>query len=161
MDLLVSKTRCLLATSGLDPATYWELALEHSATLTNLTALPGRCTPSEHTFGKRPDISNLRIFGCEVLAYKEKDKRTKLQPKVDQGIYVGTSPQHSDDTYRILMTNGKMAGKVIVRRQVYFNERSFPARKLTPKNQMSQPENRTTVQAWLDLPLLMMANPSE
>jgi hypothetical protein len=59
------------------------------------------------------------------------------------------------------MTNGKMAGKVIVRRQVYFNERSFPARKLTPKNQMSQPENRTTVQAWLDLPLLMMANPSE
>jgi hypothetical protein len=87
MDLLVSKTRCLLATSGLDPATYWELALEHSATLTNLTALP---TPSEHTFGKRPDISNLRIFGCEVLAYKEKDKRTKLQPKVDQGIYVGT-----------------------------------------------------------------------
>ncbi len=74
----MSNTRCFLATSGLDPATYWELALEHSATLTNLTALPGRCTPSEHTFGKRPDISNLQIFGCEVLAYKEKDKRTKL-----------------------------------------------------------------------------------
>jgi hypothetical protein len=37
------------------------------------------------------------------------------------------------------MTNGKMAGKVIVRRQVYFNERSFPARKMTPKNQVSQP----------------------
>ncbi len=32
MDLLKSKTRCLLATSGLDPATYWELALEHSDT---------------------------------------------------------------------------------------------------------------------------------
>ncbi len=62
MDLLMSKTRCLLATSGLDPATYWELALEHSATLTNLTALPGRCTPSEYNFGKRPDISNLWIF---------------------------------------------------------------------------------------------------
>ncbi len=88
----MSKTRCLLATSGFDPASYWELALEHSATLTNLTALQGRCTPSEHTFGKRPDISNLMIFGCEVLAYKEKDKRTKLQPKVDQRIYVGASP---------------------------------------------------------------------
>ncbi len=37
------------------------------------------------------------------------------------------------------MTNGKMTGKVIVRRQVYFNERSFPARKMTPKNPMSQP----------------------
>jgi hypothetical protein len=37
------------------------------------------------------------------------------------------------------MTNGKMAGMVIVRRQVYFNERSFPARKMTPKSPMSQP----------------------
>jgi hypothetical protein len=37
------------------------------------------------------------------------------------------------------MTNGKMADKVIVRRQFYFNERSFPARKMTPKNPMSQP----------------------
>ncbi len=66
-------------------------------------------------------------------------RQTKLQPKVDQGIYVGTSPQHSDDTYRILITNGKMTGKVIVRRQVYFNERSFPARKMSPKNPMSKP----------------------
>ncbi len=52
---------------------------------------------------------------------------------------MGTSPQHTDDTYRILITNGKMAGKVIVRRQVYLNERSFPARRMTPKNQTSQP----------------------
>jgi hypothetical protein len=37
------------------------------------------------------------------------------------------------------MANGKMAGKVIVRRQVYFNKRSFPARKMTPEYQMSQP----------------------
>jgi hypothetical protein len=39
------------------------------------------------------------------------------------------------------MTNGKMTGKEIVRRRVYFNERSFPARKMTPKNHMhmSQP----------------------
>jgi hypothetical protein len=140
MDLLMSKTRCLLATSGLDPKAYWELALEHSATLTNVTALPGRCTPSEHTFKKRPDISNLRIFGCDVLAYRETDKRTKLQPKVDQGLYVlETSPQHSDDTYRILMTNGKMTGKVLVRRQVYFNKRSFPAQKMIPKNPLSKP----------------------
>jgi hypothetical protein len=37
------------------------------------------------------------------------------------------------------MTNGKMTGKVIVRRQVYFNERAFPARKMPPKNPMSKP----------------------
>jgi hypothetical protein len=98
----------------------------------------GRCTPNEHTFGKRPDISNLRIFGCEVLAYREKNKRTKLQSKVDQGLYIGRSPQHSHDTYKILTTNGKMTGKVLVGRQVYFNERSFPAQKMSPKNPMSK-----------------------
>ena len=134
MDLIVSKMRCLLATSGLDPRTHWELTLEHASYLQTITALPGRCTPHELTFGKRPDISNLRSFGCEVLAYREKDKRTKLQPKVDSGIYVGTSHQHSDDTYKILMIKGKTAGKVVTRRHVYFNERSFPARKMTTQN---------------------------
>ncbi len=99
--------------------------------------LPGWCTPHELTFGKRSDITNLRTFGCEVLAYREKDKRTKLQPKVDSGIYVGTSHQHSDDTYKILMIKGKTAGEVVTRRHVYFNERSFPARKMTPQRQKS------------------------
>ncbi len=69
---------------------------------------------------------------------KKKTSARNFNQKLIKGYNVGTSPL-SDDTYRILMTNGKMAGKVIVRRQVYFNERSFPARKMTPKNSMLQP----------------------
>ncbi len=85
-------------------------------------ALPGRCTPFELTYGKQPNVINLRIFGCEALAYREKDKRVKFQPKVDQCVYLGMSTSHSDDTYKLLNLKTK---KVIYRRQVFFNERSF------------------------------------
>ena len=76
-------------------------------------------------YGKQPNIINLRIFGCEALAYREKDKRVKFQPKVDQCVYLGMSTSHSDDTYKLLNLKSK---KVIYRRQVFFIERSFPAR---------------------------------
>jgi hypothetical protein len=78
------------------------------------------------TFGKRPNVRNLRIFGCEALAYVEKGKRTKLDNKVERAIYLGMSPDHSDDTVKFLSMKTR---KIIYRRNVYFNERSFPARK--------------------------------
>jgi hypothetical protein len=118
MEVISSRTRSLLSISGLDPSTYWEIALEQAVNLQIRMTLPGRCTPFELTYGKQPNIINIRIFGCEALAYREKDKRAKFQSKVDQCIYIGISPSHSDDTCKILN-----------RRQVFFNERSFPARK--------------------------------
>jgi hypothetical protein len=57
----------------------------------------------------------------------EKDKRTKLQPKVERTIYLGLSPAHSNDTYKLMRIG---TNSIIYRRNVYFNERSFPARKL-------------------------------
>jgi hypothetical protein len=127
MEVISSRTCSLLSISGLDPSTYCEIALEQAINLQIRMALPGkRCTPFELTYGKQPNIINLRIFGCEALAYREKEKRAKFQPKVDQCIYIGISPSHSDDTYKLLNLKTK---KVIYYRQVFFNERSFPARK--------------------------------
>jgi hypothetical protein len=114
----------ILSISGFDPSIYWEMALEHAVNLQIRMALPGRCTPFELTYGKQPNVINLRIFGCEALAYREKDKRAKFQPKVDQCVYLGIFTSHSDDTYKLLNLKTK---KIIYRRQVFFNERSFPA----------------------------------
>jgi hypothetical protein len=127
MDILTSMTRCLLFISGLDPTLYWEHALLHSATIQNRTALTGRTTPYEGQFGKRPNVTNFRIFGCEAMAYVEKNKRTKLDNKVERTIYLGASQDHSDDTAKLLSLKTM---KIIYRRNVYYNERSFPARKL-------------------------------
>jgi hypothetical protein len=60
------------------------------------------------------------MFGCEALCYVEKDKRTKLQPKVERTIYLGLSPDHSNDTYRLMRIG---TNSIIYRRNVYFNER--------------------------------------
>jgi hypothetical protein len=60
------------------------------------------------------------------MAYIEKDKRHKLDSKVQRTIYLGMSTAHSHDTVKLLSLKTL---KVIYRRNVHFNERSFPARK--------------------------------
>jgi hypothetical protein len=126
IEILTSMARSLLSLSGLDPKQFWEHALEHATCIQNRTALKGRATPYETEFGRKPDITHLRIFGCEAMAYMEKDKRHKLESKVERTIYLEMSPAHSDDTVKLLSLKTM---KVIYRRNVPFNERSYPARK--------------------------------
>ncbi len=59
------------------------------------------------------------------MAFAEKDQRTKWQDKADKCIYLGISSLHSDDTHKLLHLR---TSKVVYRRNVCFNERSFPAR---------------------------------
>jgi hypothetical protein len=74
----------------------------------------------------QPNIGNLRMFGCEAMAlFVEKDQRTKWQDKADKCIYLGISPTHSDDTHKLLHLK---TNEILYRRNVCFNERSFPAR---------------------------------
>ncbi len=46
---------------------------------------------------------------------------------MDRAIYLGISPDHSHDTNKLLRISNN---EIIFRRNVYFNERSFPARKM-------------------------------
>jgi hypothetical protein len=103
------------------------------------TVLPGRCTPYQLTHGRRPNVLNLCIFGCEALANIEKDKRKKLQPKVHKTIYLGISDSHGDDTYKLFDMKTR---QIIYRKNVYFNERQFPARKT--KDAISSPDKLDT-----------------
>ncbi len=143
MDIITSTMRSLLFVSGLDPTKFWEHSLTHAINLQNRTALTGRCTPYEYTFGKRPNVGNLRIFGCEALAFVEKDKRKKLNPKVKKTLYLGMSEAHSDDTYELL---DLQTNEIIYRRNVYFNERCYPARKTK-----HSPTNANTIDSGEDI----------
>jgi hypothetical protein len=125
MDIIVGKTRCLLYISGLESRTYWVHALHQATCLQNRTALPGRPTPYQNEYGKKLDISRIRIFGCEALAYVEKEKRHKLDFKTERCIYLGMPSRHSPDTHKLLKLSNN---EVVYRRNVSFNERCFPAR---------------------------------
>jgi hypothetical protein len=75
-------------------------------------------TPEEAFSGKKPNIENLRIFGCQVYSHIPKDKRNKLEPSRKKGIFVGYSD--SSKSYRIYIPEQH---KIEVSRDITFNER--------------------------------------
>ena len=45
-------------------------------------------TPEEVFFGKKPEVTHLRIFGYLVYLHIPKEKRTKLDPSWKNGIFI-------------------------------------------------------------------------
>ena len=45
-------------------------------------------TPEEMFTGKKPEVSHLKIFSCQVYVHIPKEKRTKLDPSRKKGIFV-------------------------------------------------------------------------
>jgi hypothetical protein len=75
-------------------------------------------TPEEAFSGKKPNVENLRIFGCLVYSHFPKDKRNKLEPSGKKGILMGYSD--SSKAYRIYIPEQH---KIEVSRDVTFNEK--------------------------------------
>jgi hypothetical protein len=75
-------------------------------------------TPEEAFSRKKPNVENLRIFGCPVYFHIPKDKRNKLEPSGKKGIFVGYS--ESSKAYRIYIPEQH---KIEVSRDVTFNEK--------------------------------------
>jgi hypothetical protein len=75
-------------------------------------------TLEEAFSGKKPNVENLRIFGCPVYSHIPKDKRNKLEPSGKKGIFVGYSDLSK--AYRIYIPEKH---KIEVSRDVTFNER--------------------------------------
>jgi hypothetical protein len=75
-------------------------------------------TPKEAFSGKKPNVENFRIFGCQVYAHIPKDKRNKLEPSGKKGIFVVYSD--SSKACRIYIPDQH---KIEVSKDVTFNER--------------------------------------
>ena len=74
-------------------------------------------TPKEVFSGKKTKFSHLRIFGYPVYIHISKEKRTKLDPSGDKGIFVGYF--ESSKTYRIYFPGFK---KIDINMDVTFDE---------------------------------------
>jgi hypothetical protein len=75
-------------------------------------------TPEEAFSGKKPNVENIRIFGCPVYSHIPKGKRNKLEPSGKKGIFVGYSD--SSKAYKIYILEQH---KIKVNKDVTFNER--------------------------------------
>jgi hypothetical protein len=60
---------------------YVQNILSHSAL--------GLKTPKEMFTGNNPEAIHLKIFGCPIFVHIPKEKRTKLDPSRNKGIFIG------------------------------------------------------------------------
>jgi hypothetical protein len=101
------------------PQYLWDEAIATAVYIRNrvlTTALPGK-TPFEAYHGKKPDISHLREFGCDVWVLDESVGRSKLSARANKMVFVG----YQEGSRAIRYYDPKMRN-IKVSRNVTFNE---------------------------------------
>lgn len=124
---------CMLLDAGL-PRKFWAEAVNTAVYLQN--RLPTKATditPFEVWFGRKPDLSHLRVFGCEVYAWKPQQKRKKFESKAVKLTFVGYATDSK--AYRLLNTK---TGEIVISRDVRFLEVDELAKKI-PDGSMKKP----------------------
>lgn len=113
---LLEKTRALLFDSTL-PKYLWPEAVKTATYLLNRTATKTleNCTPAEIWHGIKPNMRNLRVYGCKVFAHTPSQLREKLDEKSKVGHLVG----YVDNGYRIWFPSDN---SIISARDVTFDE---------------------------------------
>jgi hypothetical protein len=93
------KVRTLLYGSGL-PAKFWSAALLHAVYLHNrlVHSLLGK-TPYEAWHGRKPDVSNLKMFGARVCVKRTGSRRCKLDRHDFTGIFLGYTATDQNIVY--------------------------------------------------------------
>ena len=86
---LFDMVRCLLIDSNV-PIYLWPYAVIMAAYIRNrvFNRRIGM-TPLEAATGERPNLANLRLFGCLCYPYIQKQHRKKLDPHATEGVFLG------------------------------------------------------------------------
>ena len=87
---IVESTQSMLSHAQM-PNEFWAEAVNTSVYVRNrspTTSLSG-ITPYECLFKKKPDVSNLRVFGCVAYVHIPNNQRKKLDAKSKKSIFMG------------------------------------------------------------------------
>lgn len=115
---LLDTTRCMLISSGLPPA-LWEEAIAYTTYIGNrVLSRTSQVTPFENWNGRKPNLSNIRIFGAR--AFVRIPGTTKLEARSREGVFVGRC--NNQNASRILIP---ATGKVVVSKDVKVDEQIF------------------------------------
>ena len=108
----------LLADSGL-PMSFWGWAVLTSQYLRNrlpTSTLPANITPIEAISHRKPDLSHLRVWGCQCFATIPPELRSKAGPRRFEAIFIGY------EEHRVGWLIRDLHGRVHFSRDVIFNE---------------------------------------
>ena len=101
------------------PNYLWGEAVNHSTNLINrvYTRVLGDTTPYEQLYKRKPNLENVRIFGCLAHAKVEPVNQKKLDARSRPLVHVGSEP--GTKAYRLF---NPVTQKIIVSRDVIFDE---------------------------------------
>jgi hypothetical protein len=111
-------TRAMLNEKNL-PNYFWAEAVATIVYIRNqtpTTVVHGMTLEKEFT-GKKPNVSHLRIFGCISYVHVPDENRSKLDPKVEECIFIEYSSKQKK--YRCFNPS---TGKLQVSKDVVFDE---------------------------------------
>ena len=118
---IIESARSMLHQANL-PLSFWAEACNTAVYLHNRspTSALQDMTPFECLFGKKPDVSHLKVFGCVSYSYVPDSQRQKLDAKACKAIFVGYPTGVKG--YKLYDLQKK---KFIVSRNVCFFEERF------------------------------------
>ncbi len=123
---LVESARAMLSHAKL-PNRYWAEAVSTAAYIRNrtpTTAIKEDKTPHERWYGRKPNVSHFKVFGCVAYSHVPDPERQKLDKKAVKLRFIGYSKVSKG--YRLLDENTR---RISTRRDVVFNEADFQVTK--------------------------------
>ena len=118
---LMNRARAMMTKSEL-PSMFWSEAVKAVCHLKNRTPCKGDDglkTPWERAFGVKPDVSHVRVWGCDAFLRKAGCKRKKIGDKADAVKLVGYGEEDGVKGYRFWHPKSKT---VIFGRDATFQE---------------------------------------
>ena len=123
---ILEKAKCMCVHAGL-PYSLWAEAANTATYVYNRVPnapLKGK-SPHEMWYGRKPDLSNLKVFGCVAYALVPAAKRRKFGGRTEKMRFLGYHKGHRG--YRLMERGGN---RVFYRTDVTFDEHNF---RLTPE----------------------------
>src|SRR5664279_258896 len=115
---LLDMVRSMMSLTDL-PLSFWGHALETAAfTLNRAPSKSVETTPYELWFGKKPKLSFLKVWGCDV--YVKKLQPDKLEPKAEKCVFIGYPKETIGYTFY-----HRSEGRVFVAKNGSFLEKEF------------------------------------
>ncbi|GJW76447.1 ribonuclease H-like domain, reverse transcriptase, RNA-dependent DNA polymerase [Tanacetum coccineum] len=115
---IMSTTRCMMKATNM-PQNFWVEAVRHAIYILN--SVPTKAlediTPYEAIKLRKPNLENLRVFGCIAYAKVPSQRLTKLDDRSSRMVYLGN--EQGSKAYRLFDPTPQ---KICVSRDVKFKE---------------------------------------
>ena len=124
---------------------FWAEAVTHAADIRNLFLSPSsnNVTAYEILTRRKPRIDYFRVFRAHCWVHIPKEKRKKLDYKIEEGLQIGCL---ENSVYKVWIRDGKEA---VYCRDVRIDETSFPGREWFSTEDCGVPDSGSWLGRWM------------